>query len=406
MAIQPLATQIQAPQIQTPNPINQMGQLMALRDSQQQNQMRTMQMQDLQQKQAREEQVRNVFASGGEPDRNALYAADPITGMAYDKFKQEQQKTSLEMSDAERKAAHEITADYHDQISRLNTTDPNVFMRDFGLATGMIHGNEVMSKVFANTRASTEGSMKEAYAAAQAGPEAMEALKARITTDAKTFQSNLEKPHERAARLETERHNRAIEAAAMLRANKTGEQAQKPLTANQEVTLRKDMGKSRASVNQTVSLMEEVKKAVQDVRGAPGKEGATGLSGYVPSFPGSAASKADLAITNLKGKLTALGRSAAALSGAIGPMAVQEWKIVADQIAAFDQKKMTPDTLENQLGIIEAAANTAATNIQEAYETTFGEYFEARPEFALKEQVKPGKGASGGGVDTNNPLLK
>lgn len=404
MAIQPFATQIQAPQIQTPNPINQMGQLMAMRDSQQQNQMRTMQMQDLQQKQAREEQVRNLFAAG-EPDRNKLYAVDPATGMAYDEHMQSQQKVALELDDAQRKAANEITADYRDQISRINTTDPAVFMRGFQIATSMIHGNAVMRKAFANTGSSAEDSMNEASAVAQAGPEAMEAFIARITRDSKTFQDSLETPQAREAREEIARHNKEMEAAAMLRANRTGEQAQKPLTPAQELKLRQDMGKSRSSAVTTATLMTDVIQAVNDVRTSPGKEGATGWSGYVPSKPGGKASQTDLVIANLKGKLTALGRAQAAMSGAIGPMAVQEWKIVADQIVALDPTKMDPSMLGDQLDNIAAVAKNAEANIREAYNTTFGDYFETYPEFALKEPPEPPPNDPNSGVDTENPLL-
>lgn len=62
MAIQPFATQIQAPQIAAPSPANQMAQLMTLRDAQQQNQLREMQM-----AKARKE----------EADINALRQLDP-----------------------------------------------------------------------------------------------------------------------------------------------------------------------------------------------------------------------------------------------------------------------------------------------------------------------------------------
>jgi hypothetical protein len=52
MAIQPFATQIQPPQIAAPSPANQMAQLMALRDAQQQNQLRQMQMATIQREEA------------------------------------------------------------------------------------------------------------------------------------------------------------------------------------------------------------------------------------------------------------------------------------------------------------------------------------------------------------------
>ena len=95
MAIQPLATQIQAPQIQTPNPINQMGQLMALRDSQQQNQMRTMQMGQLQREEADVNTLRGFDPNSPDYLENVT-RINPKLGIELQAKQREAQKFELE----------------------------------------------------------------------------------------------------------------------------------------------------------------------------------------------------------------------------------------------------------------------------------------------------------------------
>jgi hypothetical protein len=118
------------------------------------------------------------------------------------------------------------------------------------------------------------------------------------------------------------------------------------------------------------------------------KESITGYSGYIPSFRASSR-EADTLIGNLKGVVTGLGKDAAAASGAIGPMAVQEWKIVADMIAKLDLEGMTPRALDAQMNrIIEQVRN--ATNLAErVYDVQYGDDIKEYPDFKLKGAPLP-----------------
>jgi hypothetical protein len=113
------------------------------------------------------------------------------------------------------------------------------------------------------------------------------------------------------------------------------------------------------------------------------KESITGYSGYIPSFRASSR-EADTLIGNLKGVVTGLGKDAAAASGAIGPMAVQEWTIVADMIAKLDLEGMTPRALDAQMNrIIEQVRN--ATNLAErVYDVQYGDDIKEYPDFKLR----------------------
>lgn len=95
MAIQPFATQIQAPQIQTPNPINQMGQLMALRDSQQQNQLRGMQMGQLQREEADVNTLRGFDPNSPDYIQN-ITRINPKLGIELQTKQREADKFALE----------------------------------------------------------------------------------------------------------------------------------------------------------------------------------------------------------------------------------------------------------------------------------------------------------------------
>ena len=192
----------------------------------------------------------------------------------------------------------------------------------------------------------------------------------------------------------------------------------KPLTVPQEAKLRDNITKDYKSARSTIDMMLNpvagVVAAVNNVRklSPDQKEAITGYSGYLPTIYASTKS-ADTAVKNLKGKVTEMGKSVAALTGAIGQMAVQEWRIVSDMIANLDLEGMGAADLDNQLDIIEAQARRAATVTRDAYENQYVEEFDRYPgRFRLPDasafaapaakRRTPTKGA----VDRNNPLLR
>ena len=165
----------------------------------------------------------------------------------------------------------------------------------------------------------------------------------------------------------------------------------KPLTAAQEAKLRTNIAKDYKTAESTIDAMTNpvsgvlaAVKAVRDLT-PDQKEAMTGYSGYLPSVTG-ASKTADTKLKNLIGKVTALGKAQAALSGAIGPMAVQEWKIVRDLIADLEVTGMGAKDLDNQLDIIESAAQGAADRVRDTYLNQYAEEFERYPNrFQLKE---------------------
>lgn len=161
----------------------------------------------------------------------------------------------------------------------------------------------------------------------------------------------------------------------------------KKLTPVQEAKLRSNIAKDYKSARSTIEMMDGVSRAVNDVRNLSRdqKEAITGFSGYAPSILPSSRS-ADTKLKNLQGKVTEMGKAAASLTGAIGQMAVQEWRIVSDMIASLDVTGMEPADLDNQLDIIEGQAKRAASITRDAYENQYVEDFARYPNrFQLPE---------------------
>jgi hypothetical protein len=173
--------------------------------------------------------------------------------------------------------------------------------------------------------------------------------------------------------------------------------ALKPLTEGQEIKLRTDVGKDYKAASTALAQMDDLLDSIESVKTAPGLSAATGFTGkYLPSFSEGKAAQAETRLANLRGKVTALGKATAAMSGAIGSIANQEWKILSDQIAALDEVKGKGPLLE-QIDLVEQQARGAIARVRDTYEKTRSEDFERFPQF--RDLPAPrGKKDSGGGT--------
>jgi hypothetical protein len=185
----------------------------------------------------------------------------------------------------------------------------------------------------------------------------------------------------------------AIRAPVPVKATGGGGAAPKPLTEPQAIKLRENVAKDYKAATTTLSQMDDLLDSIEAVKTAPGLAAATGYTGkYLPSFSEGKAAQAETRIANLKGKVTALGKATAAMSGSIGSIANQEWKILSDQIAALDEVKGAGPLLE-QIALVEQRAINARELIRDAYEKTRSEDFERFPQFrdlpANRSRVNP-----------------
>ena len=186
-----------------------------------------------------------------------------------------------------------------------------------------------------------------------------------------------------------------------------GGAAPKPMTPVQSAKRRDQLGKEFKTAQNALQTTQDVLDSIAFVKAEPGLSRATGFTGtLLPSIPEGAAASAETRLKNLEGKITALGKAQAAATGAIGSIANQEWKILADQIAAIDRTKGTGPLLK-QLELVEAQAQGAMERMKDGYQRQFGEDFEQFPQFAdlpaPKSTFKPqssagGKPAAGGNL--------
>lgn len=176
----------------------------------------------------------------------------------------------------------------------------------------------------------------------------------------------------------------------------------KPMTQAQEAKYRGVVSDDWNAANTNLSSMRDIGASIVAVRTAPGLERATGVMGMIPSMPGFSAAAAEVKMKNLEGKVTQLGKIAAAQGGAVGPMAVQEWKIVRDMIAALEPSKGKAAYLE-QVALIEAQVVGSEKRLRSAYENQYGADFERYPQFSKliepSGNKKPTPAKAAGGFD-------
>jgi len=162
-----------------------------------------------------------------------------------------------------------------------------------------------------------------------------------------------------------------------------------PLTTQQKTKRKTEVAKAytqtQGLINKTYDPKEGVIALARKIKmlSADQKRAITGFSNYIPSFRDSS-KEADTLFGNLKGVITAAGKDAAAASGAIGPIAVQEWKIVADQIANLDLVGMTPLALDAQMDRIITQVSNATNLAQQVYDVQYGDDLKEYPAFKLR----------------------
>ena len=156
-----------------------------------------------------------------------------------------------------------------------------------------------------------------------------------------------------------------------------GAGAEKPMTAQQRVKFENQMSDDYKSTEQVMQTMDNLQKSISDISSSKGLGARTGYTGYLPAWSqGPDAKIAQNRIDTLKGKVTQMGKAMASMSGAIGPMAVQEWKIVSDAVNALDP---TADNFSEQLANINGQSIGTAKRIKDVYERQYSDYYSKYP---------------------------
>jgi ribosomal protein S16 len=156
----------------------------------------------------------------------------------------------------------------------------------------------------------------------------------------------------------------------------------------------------------TLQRLDNVAANAQELKDTTGWQKAFGTGAIMSRMPNTPASSFTGAYDfqtkydNLAGSVKEFGRAVAQMQGKLGNMAVQEWKAVADSVAALDLSKMSGSELDNQLDKIATQIEAARNNVRRAYELEYGEsqYYEPLSERGTVGPPEEGGAARPAGV--------
>ena len=142
------------------------------------------------------------------------------------------------------------------------------------------------------------------------------------------------------------------------------------LTPVAEQKLRTEVGDARANAQESLATAQGVLDAAKNLRAIPDSEKGK-ILGYTGKYTlnlTDAAKNAQTKFSDIKGQVTAMAHASA---GSIGSMAVQEWKILADQVATLEAENLTPKALNDQLDIIVRRAEGLMKRAKSNYTSTY-----------------------------------
>lgn len=164
--------------------------------------------------------------------------------------------------------------------------------------------------------------------------------------------------------------------------------AGKPLTPAQQIKRDKEMATSasaiRAQDNDIISLGGDIDKVASD----PNLSRATGISDYVWSRPGGAASQIEGQLDSIVNKLKAQGLKVLREGGGIGAITEKEWDILANQVANIDRKKGA-EYVKGELEKVKLRMNEMKRNAAQRHAEQFGEEYTPAREGAPAPGAKP-----------------
>jgi hypothetical protein len=166
------------------------------------------------------------------------------------------------------------------------------------------------------------------------------------------------------------------------------------LTPQQTVKLKAEIGKDFKAVERTIAETDALLESIDAVRNSNLER----VAGPIDARTFTMTNEGKLAETrfeNLKGKVTAIAKTAATMTGAIGSIANQEWQILANQIAVLDLKNGKEPSLE-QIDQLERQAMSIANRMRDGFSRQYGEYLdELGPQYREIPNVTYTPGSAG-----------
>lgn len=402
-------------QVNIPSALDAYSKFAQIQNAQQQNQLAQMQMEEYQRGLQEQEGFRNMLASTDvkTPEGRAKLLSAGKPGLEYVKGLE-----SLEQSRATQAKNQQdlIKAAFHNSASAL--TQVNSFA-DADKYIDSIYSDPVIGEFLRGKGASPESAKRKLFKiATSSDPEAgfnqwklenaagiEEAQKQfgvkTLNTAAGVFQydprtgatkivsgtSPAQRPMtpDQIEKNEIARQNLQLKTKAA-----EDKSAVKPMTEAQLKKIRQDAAKDRQVVSSIEASEETLNSEIDRLLKHPGLKGITGYAGMLPTLPTSDAGAAQNILDGIQGKLKTLGRELASQSGKLGNMAVQEWKFVADAVAALDPRSKD---FKNQLELVRASMkglkDRSKAKFEEAYPELAGSAERAGPAPNSNAPAKP-----------------
>jgi hypothetical protein len=162
----------------------------------------------------------------------------------------------------------------------------------------------------------------------------------------------------------------------------------------QQQKLKTEMAKDFKAVDKTIAETNALLESIDAVRNSNLER----VAGPIDARTFTMTNEGKLAETrfeNLKGKVTAIAKTASTMTGAIGSIANQEWQILANQIAVLDLKNGKEPSLE-QIDQLERQALSIANRMRSGFERQYGEHLdELGPQYKEIPNVTYTPGSAG-----------
>jgi hypothetical protein len=136
------------------------------------------------------------------------------------------------------------------------------------------------------------------------------------------------------------------------------------------------IGQSKAKLDTSVANLDRLAFEADRIMKDPALDRITGIYGHLPSWPGGAAATLESKLDTLKsqvsfGVLQAM-RDASKTGGALGAIAVEELKMLQNNLAALDNLKQNPKAFREEMKRIVEWSEGSKGRLQQAYDTDYG----------------------------------
>ncbi|UCH49053.1 MAG: hypothetical protein JSU95_04475 [Betaproteobacteria bacterium] len=345
MAIQPFATQIVAPQFESPTAVQ--SNVLALRQRQQENAMRQMEMQQLQQQQARRNELLDIYRGGGDIQNRLMQGGFVPEAQQFGKMSREEEDAQIKR-----------TYDQLDMARQILTSAVDEPSYQQAIAQAKRLGLPTQDAPAAFDPTWVQGQI-------QMATPILERLKLAQQQRTARIQEAQAKLRERELDM---RGDGQVPSAPV----KPTEQEK--LDARERAKLKASYPKAKAALTNTITKSDDLIANLRELQNHPGLDDITGsVEGALPSVrPDAIAAQTLLDTIKAEGIFNELAemRLASPTGGALGNVSNFEIEQLGRAFGGLNQRQQLED-FKNSLGKIIKRIEKSKTSVQAAFDETY-----------------------------------